>query len=109
MRYAAADKIDTSIGRNKGKQSSTVREEENVVSEKFEAYKGKKRKSGTGYVKQISVNCWQGRYTPTIDGKRVSKNVYASTEEECEKKLAEMIAEIKEEIRVSKQSGIAMV
>lgn len=56
----------------------------------------KYRKAGTGYVSQLGPNCWQGRYTPTIDGKRVSKNVYAATEEECEKKLAEMIECIKE-------------
>ena len=110
MRYAAADKIDTTIGRNKGKQGSTKRTEESEERpEKFEAYKGKKRKPGTGYVKQISANSWQGRYTPTIDGKRVSKNIYAPTEEECERKLAEMIAEIKEEIKASKQLGITMI
>ena len=74
------------------------------TTEKFEAYKGKKRKPGTGYVKQLSANCWQGRYTPTIDGKRIAKNVYASTEEECEKKLAELISEIKESIRMSKEN-----
>ena len=86
MRYAAADKIDTTIGRNKGKKASTKKKIESAEpTEKFEAYKGKKRKPGTGYVKQISANCWQGRYTPTIDGKRISKNVYAPTEEECEK------------------------
>ncbi len=110
MRYAAADKIDTTIGRNKGKQGSIKRTEESEDRpEKFEAYKGKKRKPGTGYVKQVSANSWQGRYTPTIDGKRVSMNIYAPTEEECERKLAEMIAEIKEEIKASKQSGITMI
>ena len=51
----------------------------------------KYRKAGTGYVSQISTNCWQGRYTPTINGKRVPKNIYASSKEECEKKLAELI------------------
>lgn len=56
----------------------------------------KYRKVGTGYVSQLTSNCWQGRYTPTIDGKRVSKNVYASTEEECEKKLSKLIMATKE-------------
>jgi integrase len=55
----------------------------------------KYRKSGTGYVSQLSPNCWQGRYTPTVNGKRISRNVYASTEEECEKKLAEIIKSVK--------------
>ena len=60
----------------------------------------KYRKAGTGYVSQLSPNCWQGRYTPTIDGKRVSKNLYAVTKEECENKLAEMIKVIKEKSNV---------
>jgi integrase len=51
----------------------------------------KYRKAGTGHISQISTNCWQGRYTPTIKGKRVPKNIYASSKEECEKKLAELI------------------
>ena len=56
----------------------------------------KYRKTGTGYIGQIGPNCWQGRYTPTIDGKRISKNVYAKTKDECEKKLAEVIKSMKE-------------
>ena len=66
----------------------------------FEPYKGKKRKPGTGYVKQLSANCWQGRYTPTVNGKRIARNVYAPTEEECEVKLAELITEMKEEFGI---------
>ena len=63
----------------------------------FEPYKGKKRKPGTGYVKQLSAKCWQGRYTPTIGGKRISENVYGATEVECEAKLAELITRMKAE------------
>lgn len=66
----------------------------------FEPYKGKKRKPGTGYVKQLSANCWQGRYTPTVDGKRIARNVYADSEEECEVKLAELIMEMKAEFGI---------
>ena len=102
-RFDAADKIDSFIGRSKGITRPRVLNKQ--PTEKFEAYKGKKRKPGTGYVKQISENCWQGRYTPTIDGKRISKNVYAPTEKECEKKLAELIAEMKAEIKASKQTS----
>lgn len=64
----------------------------------FAPYKGKKRKPGTGYVNQLSANCWQGRYTPRVDGKRVSYNVYGKTEEGCETKLAEMIKKVKAEL-----------
>ena len=66
----------------------------------FEPHKGKKRKPGTGYVKQLSPNCWQGRYTPTVDGKRIARNVYAPIEEECEVKLAELIKEMKAEFGI---------
>lgn len=55
------------------------------------ATKAKYRKPGEGCINQLGPNCWQGRYTPTVDGKRVSKNVYAPTREECEAKLADMI------------------
>ena len=72
--------------------------------EQFEPYKGKKRKPGTGYVKQLSKNCWQGRYTPTINGKRISENVYASSIEECEQKLAELIEEMNAEIAEMKMA-----
>ena len=66
----------------------------------FEPYKGKKRKPGTGYVKQLSANCWQGRYTPTVNGKRIARNIYADSEEECEVKLAELIMEMKAEFGI---------
>ena len=64
----------------------------------------KYRKAGTGYVAQIGPNCWQGRYTPTIDGKRISKNVYAATKEECEKKLTDVIKNVNIELgKISKK------
>ena len=37
-------------------------------------------------------------YTPCLNGKRISKNVYAKTREECEQKLAELIVQMKAEI-----------
>ena len=67
----------------------------------FEPYKGKKRKPGTGHVKQLSKNCWQGRYTPTVNGKRISENVYGATEAECEAKLAELITRMKAEYGIA--------
>ena len=66
----------------------------------FTAKKSKKRKPGTGYVKQLTANCWQGRYTPTVNGKRIARNVYAPTEEECEVKLTELIKEMKAEFGI---------
>ena len=71
---------------------------------KFEPYKGKIRKPGTGCVTMINGHLYEGRYTPTnAYGKRESHNIYAKTREECEEKLAEMIAEVKAQIKTEKE------
>ena len=42
-------------------------------------------------------------FTPTnADGKRISRNIYAQTREECEEKLAVLIVEMKAEIAQEK-------
>ena len=56
----------------------------------------KRRKPGSG--NQIGDHLWEGRYSPKVDGKRIARNVYAPTEEECEQKLAELIKEMKKEL-----------
>ena len=96
MQEFAARRIDRTIGGvcdEAGQDIGTTTEVSGATEPVFAPYKGKKRKPGTGYVKQLSANCWQGRYTPRMDGKRVSYNVYGKTEEECETKLAEVIRE----------------
>ncbi len=50
---------------------------------------------------------YEGRFTPTINGKRVSKNIYAKTREECEEKLAELIKVTKAEIAEMKAKATA--
>lgn len=45
---------------------------------------------------QIGDHLWEGRYSPKVNGKRMARNVYAHSEEECEEKLAKLIEEIKE-------------
>ena len=42
-------------------------------------------------------------------GKRISRNVYAHTREECEEKLAAMIEEMKQEIAAEKEKLKAKV
>ncbi|MDY3785955.1 MAG: N-terminal phage integrase SAM-like domain-containing protein, partial [Eubacteriales bacterium] len=49
------------------------------IDRDFKPNKGKRRKGGTGYIKRLSENCWQGRYSPVEDGKRKTYNVYAPT------------------------------
>ena len=115
MKRDAAKKIDEAIGTVLGadvSDSDALCGNENGEAEEptnsadkqktveFKPYQPKYRKPGTGYVKQLSANCWQGRYTPTVDGKRIARNVYAPTEEECEVKLAELIKEMKAEFGI---------
>ena len=64
----------------------------------FQAVKGKYRKPGTGCVSQINDHLWEGRYSPKVNGKRMTRNIYAPTEAECEEKLAALIAEMKQEL-----------
>ena len=52
-----------------------------------------------GCISKISKNTWQGKYTPrSKDGKREQHIVYAKSEEECERKLGEMIKGINGQI-----------
>lgn len=61
------------------------------------------RKRGTGCVTKLSETLYEGKYSPNnAYGKRISRNVYAHTEEECEAKLAELIKEMNAEIAEEK-------
>jgi hypothetical protein len=70
----------------------------------FQPYKSKYRKAGTGGIYQLNDHLWEGKYSPRdAHGKRISRNVYAKTREECEEKLAAMIEEVKTEIAAEKE------
>lgn len=43
---------------------------------------------------------YEGRYSPSVGGRRISRNVYAKTREECEEKLAELIKQMKAEFKI---------
>ena len=116
MQQQAAVRIDRKIG---GTDAEMPEPEPPKASEqptakapteaKFEPYKGKIRKPGTGCVTMINDHLYEGRLTPRVNGKRISKNVYAKTREECEEELAvlivEMKAEMKAEIKAEKDKG----
>lgn len=98
MRQKAAVNIDQGIA---GVEVVTVGEEEkSICSEpEFTPVQPARRRPGTGYLKQIKENLWEGRYSPIWpDGKKHSRNVYGHTEAECEEKLAELILQMKAEI-----------
>ena len=109
MQKEAAKSIDRGIrGVNNDSERceelNTDREKTSRV-QKFEPTKGKYRKPGAGCITKINDNLWEGRYSPKVNGKRMARNVYAHTEEECEEKLAELIQEMKIEIEKLKQGG----
>ena len=81
-----------------------IRIAEISIESGFQPYKTKHRKPGTGGVYQLNDHLWEGKYSPVgADGKRIFRNVYAKTKEECEAKLATMIGEVKAEIEEEKK------
>ena len=109
MRVQASVKIDREIGGTSAKMPEFEEKEPEVEStptnEKFEPSKPKHRKNGTGCITMINDHLYEGRYTPCLNGKRISKNVYAKTREECEQKLAELIVQMKAEIAKLKKKN----
>lgn len=70
-----------------------------AADEKTRLRIGRKRRSGTGCISEISDHLFEGRYSPKWpDGKKHARNVYTHTREECEEKLGVLIAEMKAEI-----------
>jgi len=103
MQRTAADKIERGIMQNASVSNKTEKVSDKTAKTpceaKFEPVKPIRRKSGTGCISKINDNLYEGRYSPKLpNGKRISKNVYAKTEEECEIKLAELIETMKAEM-----------
>ena len=104
MRRKAAAKIDQGIGKAGPPQAETNVAPQKPAPSTFQAHKGKRRKAGTGCVTQINDHLWEGRYSPIWpDGKKHPRNIYAHSEAECEKLLAEMIHKMKAEIAAEKE------
>lgn len=108
MKRQAAVSIDRGITHT-GAEITAVDKEvsKSPNKHKFEPNSGKIRKSGTGCISKINDNLYEGRYSPKVNGKRMARNVYAPTREECEQKLAILITEMKSEIAIIKQSKSA--
>ena len=107
MRRKAAVSIDRGIA---GVETVVTEKEEKAayLEPEFTPVQPAHRRPGTGYLKQIKENLWEGRYSPVWpDGKKHSRNVYGHTEAECEEKLAELILQMKAEI-ASLRSGTSM-
>ena len=100
MKKNAADKINARFSKGKATGENVQAGEEQKPQEtKFEPKKGKIRKAGTGCISKINDHLYEGRYSPKdAYGKRMVRNIYAKTEEECEERLAILIKEMKAEI-----------
>ena len=100
MRQTAAAKIDRGIAKceppDDPGEGLPAKTSSPTPKAPFEPYKGKIRKPGTGCVTQINDHLWEGKFSPKWpDGKIHSRSIYASTETECEEKLAELIRQMK--------------
>ncbi|WP_302927681.1 hypothetical protein [Brotocaccenecus cirricatena] len=96
MQENAAASIDRGIAKA---EASEQKAETAPKAQTFEPYTPPRRRPGTGYIKQIKEDLWEGRYSPVWpDGKKHSRNVYGHTKEECEEKLAKLILQMKAEI-----------
>ena len=111
MQQQAAVRIDREIGGTNAEMPEppppkvSAEPSRDIATETvFEPYRPKIRKSGTGCVTMINDHLYEGRFTPRVNGKRISKNVYAKTREECEEKLAELIKTMKAEIAEMKKA-----
>ena len=102
QKYLHIVKIDREIGGKNAEIPESKNEPFQTVSSEIdgfvEPYKPKIRKSGTGCITMINEHLYEGRSSPKINGKRMARNVYAKTREECEEKLAELIKTMKTEI-----------
>ena len=99
MRQKAAANIDRGIAKAEVRPEPEQETEKPHAQESFTPVLPARRRPGTGYLKQIEENLWEGRYSPIWpDGKKHSRNVYGHTEEECEEKLKELILQMKAEI-----------
>ena len=107
MQRTAAAKIDRGIAKS-GAAQEVDTAPRNPSPSTFQPYKGQRRKPGTGCVSQINDHLWEGRYSPTINGKRMARNIYAPTEGECEEKLSALIWEMKQEIASIKSQTTAI-
>ena len=103
MQQQAAVRIDRQIG----KTDAPMPAPEPAPKPKpaaFSPSQPKHRKPGTGCLYQINDHLWEGKYSPRdANGKRISRNVYAPTREECEEKLMVMISQMKREIVAEKE------
>ena len=97
MQENAAASIDRGIAKTVISEKTTEKPSE---EQKFVPYTAPRRRPGTGYVKQLKDDLWEGRYSPAWpDGKQHSRNVYGHTQEECEAKVFPLVFPLVDKMR----------
>ena len=97
MQENAATSIDRGIAKVEAEESSKT--EKQTAPQEFTPYIAPRRRSSSGYLKEIKPGLWEGRYSPVWPGgKKHFRNVYGHTKEECEPKLKELIIRMNAEI-----------
>ena len=103
MQRQAAAKIDRGIGKVEIPTDNPQAVASRTMTD-FKPKRGKRRYWGSGYLGRTKGGRWNGRYTVTWpDGTKRTRDVYANTEEECEKPLATMITEMKTAVAAEKE------
>ena len=103
MQRQAAAKIDQSIGKTEATESAPAAEPITTMTDFQPTWKGRRR-WGTGSLSQSKSGRWTGRCAITWpDGKLETRSIHADTEEECERLLAIMIAEMRAEVAAEKE------
>ena len=103
MQRQAAAKIDQGIGKTETTEF-TPEMEPTATMTNFRPTRERKRRWGTGSLSRNQNGQWVGRYTITWpDGRLETRRVHADTEEECERLLAAMIADMKSEVAAEKE------
>lgn len=103
MKKQAAVSIDQGIGKVESQATAQAMSPQKTMTD-FQPVKGKRRRHGTGNIRQNSANCWIGQFSVIWpDGVKRTRYVSAKTEEECEERLAELIVEMKAEVAAEKE------
>jgi len=103
MQRQAAVKIDQGIGKAKAIESAPAAKSMPTMTD-FQPTKKRRRRWGTGSLCQNKSGRWTGRCAITWpDGRLETRSVHADTEEECERLLAIMIAEMRAEVVAEKE------
>ena len=103
MQRQAAARIDRGIGKVEATESALPAEPKATMTDFQPTWKGRRR-WGTGSLSQSKSGRWTGRCAITWpDGRLETRSVHTDTEEECERLLAAMIADMKSEVAAEKE------